>query len=866
MEVLELVLKGLLNESWVEEDAIFIHSYICTKLNGTKATQMNLPYSVLGYIPWFNPYSNSKMGDEPIPSGGFDLFLWLLCLFNPILAENLHSQMAMSGGEFYKYLVGFTASILMSVMTFLGNLVWLIARAILYVLAWVLVAIHIVFQTMTYVTIGATMLLLTALTEGYCEFSWNFVEFSTGNRIFRMESELTWYYWEFFDLEFPWIVDKIYDNGTLVMSTELDVLLGVEKSEYDIDEEYKEDDEKPPTLHCDYIQVVDTTFKFWAMYDDSGGGDDAPDATYGVKLHLIAPNGTVLSPISMSVHSDYLPNPDYSRPVNYTVTINLSTLYSDDGLWHYYFSTNDNSGEHDTVFMPSDRYYLGPLTTDVNPYILQYSTITSEFDDSDTWYSPVGFIEENFEFIVDYYGGEEPDRVSLCIIPANITDGIGAPTNTRGIKKFTMSPVEQNPDYSGPVSFSKTINFDNLSYSTDEIGCFWHYFEVELDDGTLAYAFGSDHDEDSNLIEEDIYGPLVIDEAPQLYDYDLYDRYFNWGFLSLNPWNKPRPDFYSATIYNSFRFKVYYQDPDGLGLAEGYPRLIFKNQITEEELDPIIMSDYWCDMIYGEFFYSCIVDCSSLGPGLWEWRIEGKNSNNVDCDPLYGKEVIWVSGDPLVMIDSFMINSLLGGSLSMGIFLSAAAVFKAKIDTKWGYVLAGAGLVTGIASQITNLIFAYSFNDPFYILGSAIASITNSFFCFGINADDSGPSSGGRFLRTVAIPAHFLTFLAILRFFDSFNDPMGGFFSQVPLVDSILDLMYLPVSISLNLGLAMAMSFILGDYKELGISGKGSPDIVLSKVIKGYATFSLILGIFSLYLWKEKAMVPENLGNIQKVN
>ncbi|MBA7528446.1 hypothetical protein ES705_20632 [subsurface metagenome] len=74
MDVLDLILWGCVNETLDESNnTIFIyekiHDYVSTKVNGTMASEMGLPYSVLGYIPWFNTYTSSVLGDEPEPEG-----------------------------------------------------------------------------------------------------------------------------------------------------------------------------------------------------------------------------------------------------------------------------------------------------------------------------------------------------------------------------------------------------------------------------------------------------------------------------------------------------------------------------------------------------------------------------------------------------------------------------------------------------------------------------------------------------------------------------------------------------------------------------------------------------------------------------
>ncbi|MFX0024715.1 MAG: hypothetical protein ACFE9S_20575, partial [Candidatus Hermodarchaeota archaeon] len=63
MEILDLLLTCLVNET-TNETAV-VYSYVSTKLNNTPAVMMNLPISVLQYVPWFYNFSDSQMGEKP---------------------------------------------------------------------------------------------------------------------------------------------------------------------------------------------------------------------------------------------------------------------------------------------------------------------------------------------------------------------------------------------------------------------------------------------------------------------------------------------------------------------------------------------------------------------------------------------------------------------------------------------------------------------------------------------------------------------------------------------------------------------------------------------------------------------------------
>ena len=217
MDVLELVLKGLLNESLDESNNTvytigWINDYVSTKLNGTKATELNLPYSVLGYIPWFSPYKSSKMGGEPEPDGGFNLILWLLCMSNPILNDMLAMAMAMTGGEIFAYLKEYCENVLMNVLTTVGDLIWTLVRAATLILIYFLFALAFLMINIAMGILLGIFLVLDLFLN--IEMSLEINNIST-NGDFNMEIgyEVSQEYNEFFDLYAPTIETYLVSNG-----------------------------------------------------------------------------------------------------------------------------------------------------------------------------------------------------------------------------------------------------------------------------------------------------------------------------------------------------------------------------------------------------------------------------------------------------------------------------------------------------------------------------------------------------------------------------------------------------------------------------------------------------------------------------
>jgi len=498
LEVLDLVLYGITNETMDENNQTLIHSYVSTKLNDTKATQMNLPYSILGYIPWVNNYTNSAMGDEPEPSGAFDLLLWVLCLVNPILRVVLNAQMAMTGGAFFAYLKDFLASIFMQALGFLAQLLWVIARTALLVLFYILLAIEFLFISINILILGVPLLIISAFSDFSVSFGLNFplsYSLKTLAGFLKLENNndddiiilkyITWKYWEFFDLYVPWIVSKTI-VGDAVMNEEREDIFGnseeVESQSYN--NTASQIQSAPILFNNSYSLLNSTHCSFRIMYKDLNF--DTPSQEYGVKLHLVSPNGTALNAFSMECIDQ---DPDYTSPlgVNYSITIDISSY--DEGLWHYFFSSMDGTDNNVTVF-PYTGYLTGPMTCNETHYLWDARVTRSEY-----YFDDDGWANNNFNFLVSWWepvNYTEPTSVNLCLIPANISLGLGV-NRTTGIQKFEMEPVESEPDYSGLVQYKKILNFSNIGYPESELGYFYYYFEAINNENKISLAL--DYDE-----------------------------------------------------------------------------------------------------------------------------------------------------------------------------------------------------------------------------------------------------------------------------------------------------------------------------------------------------------------------------------
>jgi len=624
MIVLSMLTTVILNDTTGEE--VELYDYQSTKEDGINAVLMNVYKEVLGYIPWYGNFQNSELGDEP---GDFFEF-WAEIFVGALMAVVYFIYIiGMAIASLFVALVKFVGAVMMEVLTFLGPFLWLIIRAVLFVLAFILLAIHLLVQIPTYLIMGVSMLLIATLMGGYCEFSWNFVEFSLDNvKVFRMQSDIVWVYWGFFDMEFPWVDDKIFIDGELIMSTSQSILGLESKSEFTNTDIFSTiDSQTPPELHCGYNLTDGSTYDFYVTYQDFE--NNAPDPSYGVKLHLINPDGTTLSPNQMSIHPDYVDDIDYRKGVLYNYTIDLDTIYQGQGLWHYYFTTQDDSSAHDIVFMPDFGYKLGPDVF-TSQYLLT-EHVSRNYPDE--YSSSSGFIDEDFTFVTTWSSEMIPDNVYMYLIPAQRSVGTGV-SKTVGIQKFPMSTVDLSPDYSDYVDYYVTINFSQLGYTEAEIGKFSHYYEAIYYNGNKTYLYDAELDSESfyDLTYTDFNTPYVGTSGAQLLDSQFENLNFISDYSLHIQDNVGKKELFTVISEYQMRFEVIYTDPLGLPPSY-YPHLIFKNVATGEELVPFVLSEESqteFSLAYGEDVssYSTIIEGFELPPGLWVYRFEAKDNRD----------------------------------------------------------------------------------------------------------------------------------------------------------------------------------------------------------------------------------------------
>lgn len=503
-DLLDLILTCIVNETLDENNntvAInaILYTYISTKLNGTSAVMLNLPDAALGYVPWFCENESSSLGGRPVTKDewfwkpiedllnfgklvlGFILSPFLL----PIVIWNLISEYVL---EIIK----------MFILPILEYILWLIIRAILFILFYILLAIEILLIYINVLAIGIPLLSINLLGDVEVSFGLNlwvpygkntcvgYYEINSSDSNIRAESWIVWSYWDFFDLYIPLMSDKtMYDNSTIQENK-----VGVTNDHSE--STYKEVEPKASLVNSSivlfshtYYNISNTENQFEVQYYDANF--EEPDLDYGVRLHLIRPNGTALAYVQMTANSSV---PDYSdsNGVLFNYTLDISNY--EDGLWHYYFSAKDKNTGNLTIY-PNVDYFVGPDTCG-DSHFLWGSRVSIS---NGSYYNAEGWADDDFYFFVDWWDPvnySAPTEVNLCLIPANINIGTGLSKNI-GIRKFSMQTTVSSPNYTDPVEYYTILNFSELGYADYDIGHFYHYYEAKTSETSILNSL--DHNE-----------------------------------------------------------------------------------------------------------------------------------------------------------------------------------------------------------------------------------------------------------------------------------------------------------------------------------------------------------------------------------
>ncbi|MFX1525682.1 MAG: hypothetical protein ACFFCC_19420 [Promethearchaeota archaeon] len=393
MEVLNLMLECLVNET-TNETAI-VYSYVSTKENYIKAIMMNLPYTVLGLIPWYGDFENSPTGSKPVT---YEDWFWapLISLGNVFIG--IFITIGMAFVALFMIVLKFVIEIFMDFLPIVQYILLLVIRVAVLIFAFILLAISLIAAVIMNLTVGAIAMLFALVIGGAVKFGPLFVEMKIFDVIIRMDTLLNWGYVEFLGLNFPYLTDRILINNTIIQETKtsiidsysednflsqnqkLDLFKGNYSSESNSDEEIQlpfQYDEHAPELSLIGLDrkrgYSNELYCFKILYCDVDG--DAPSSNYGVKLLLLSPKG-VLQEYEMITNDE---SPNYQNGVIYECTIgdNINEKLKISGEWHYYFIAEDTSQLKSALLEDDGTAFDGPLILlDISSFDIMFGYFT----------------------------------------------------------------------------------------------------------------------------------------------------------------------------------------------------------------------------------------------------------------------------------------------------------------------------------------------------------------------------------------------------------------------------------------------------------------------------------------------------------
>ena len=736
MEILDLVLNCVINQT-TNETAI-LHSYVSTKLNGTKAEQMNLHSEVLKLIPFFSNYKNSPQSSRP-------------ATFLETLVKNLVDLTT----SIVKFIISLTEGITkviqtikkaiekiaLVVLSFIANLLYLLIRAALLILIYAMLALEILTIATIFTAVGLTFNKIGSfpgLSTNY-QIQWyadygkdtriGFLDIEVFENDISVEGWILWDYWSFFDLFIPYS-DMKFDTG-------FEAVANLEEPEYDPEIE----DPVAPELHCGFDQIDNTLkYDFHTVYEHLP--NQSPEY---VNLTLISPLGNsyeyTLNISKTAIYSQnwfdklftllywedlgfvydenensFNPHDIWSLGVRHNITINFEKEFTSQerhGQWFYRF--HSNATKYGCIGSFPRGYLTLPGPSFFKPIdFLLYSNLNPY----------AGKLYDNFTFSVtgcDFLNNSMPENVALIIDWDNNT-----------YQAFTMEKsTYYNFDIGENISarnitlttYELTLNFSHYLNIT-EITYLHYYFKAEFADGRVSTLWDYVLNEDTEEYEEQWFeGPRLSPDYGSLppdgqggsfkpkieyWAVELVGSEEMYDIISLQ--DSVLGPFYSEQI---IRFWVYVEDPDGSHEHHCENGFEFKPELNlinldhpDNPLDPIEMeftgghygpgpsgyNEYFVDVLgSGQYTYEHDDDFEScdFGPGAWTFRLKVKdncsNSDEKDAETVK----IWHTGS----LNSF-VNTLMYGSPDLGRAVGDdVGGLAASISVSTAYI------ATGIASM-----------------------------------------------------------------------------------------------------------------------------------------------------------------------
>ncbi|MFX1320381.1 MAG: hypothetical protein ACFFAQ_01940 [Promethearchaeota archaeon] len=209
MEILNLLLECLVNET-TNETAI-VYSYVSTKLNGTLAVMMNLPISVLGFVPWFCNFENSIIGSKPETRD--DVF-WKGIKKLISLAVGLIVIIGMAILELVELIGDFIMEILMEWLPILEFILLLIIGAIILIYIWIMFAFTVLSFMLLFLQISLIFIFFSTVLGTEPIIKLNYLAVENDDLSFNSDYRIGEKYNNFLKLKIPTLFFSLEVNQT----------------------------------------------------------------------------------------------------------------------------------------------------------------------------------------------------------------------------------------------------------------------------------------------------------------------------------------------------------------------------------------------------------------------------------------------------------------------------------------------------------------------------------------------------------------------------------------------------------------------------------------------------------------------------
>ncbi|MFX0074125.1 MAG: hypothetical protein ACFE96_01675, partial [Candidatus Hermodarchaeota archaeon] len=189
----------------------------------------NFYYEVLRFIVWnITGYDNSPQGRPPISFSD-----WLVEKIVDIAQFVVGIFIAI--GEFFVNLwnavMDTVGDVLMAAIDFLAQMLWLLIRAIVFILAWVLLAVFLFSNLLFFGVLALMALVIGLISNKTPEITFMSVKFDFFDDEFYYHSWISMRYIEFFDLEIPIVITEISISNITLVKFCSDFIFGSDEEE-----------------------------------------------------------------------------------------------------------------------------------------------------------------------------------------------------------------------------------------------------------------------------------------------------------------------------------------------------------------------------------------------------------------------------------------------------------------------------------------------------------------------------------------------------------------------------------------------------------------------------------------------------------